>query len=134
MGRLSQEKTEAALADYFEEGLEAEEIAQRLQVKESTVNAVLRDKKLLEPYRQRSEAAKLRAQICVNESAEEAAKKQATLLRREDVSETVTQRAAKDILDRAGIRVAKEDRKEITVTFVHGAPRLGMPGRRGEDA
>ena len=134
MGRLSQEKTQEALNAYFEEGLEAEEIAARLGVKETTVGALLRDKRLLEPYRQRSEAAKLRAQICVNESAEEAARKQATLLRQEGISETVTQRAAKDILDRAGIRVAKDDQREVTVTFVHGMPRLGMPAKREDEA
>ena len=133
MGRLSPEKTEAVLSAYFEEGMDAAEIAERLEIKERTVNAVLGDKKLLEPYRQRSEAAKLRAQICVNESAEEAAKKQATLLRREGISESVTQRAAIDILDRAGIRGPKEDKKEIAVTFIHGMPKLGMPGQHEVD-
>ena len=93
---------------------------------------LLSDAKMLEPYRRRSEAAKLRAQICVNESAEEAARKQAELMRAGEASESVTQRAAKDILDRAGVRVAKEDSREIRITFTHGMPRLGMPGRGGE--
>lgn len=133
MGKLTQGKKEIVLKAYFEEGLEPEEIAQRLEIKTSTVEAVLRDKKLLEPYRERSEAAKLRAQICVNESAEDAAKKQAMLLRQDGISDTITQRAAKDILDRAGIRVQKEDKKEITVTFVHGMPKIGMPKQHEVD-
>ena len=78
-------------------------------------------------------AAKLRAQICVNENAEAAARQQARLLRQSGVSEAVTQRAAKDILDRAGVRVPKEEKKDVTVTFVHGAPLLGMPARYEED-
>ena len=130
---MTQGKKEIVLKAYFEEGLEPEEIAQRLEIKTSTVEAVLRDKKLLEPYRERSEAAKLRAQICVNESAEDAAKKQAMLLRQDGISDTITQRAAKDILDRAGIRVQKEDKKEITVTFVHGMPKIGMPKQHEVD-
>lgn len=127
MGRLSDKKREAALAAYFEEGLEAAEIAERLGVTERAISGVLSDPKCLAPYRARSEAAKLRAQICVNESAEEAARKQAALLSGE--TETVSQRAAKDILDRAGVRVPKEERSEITVRFVSGAPMIGMPHR-----
>lgn len=130
MGRLSEKKRAEALAAYFEEGLEAEEIAARLGVTVGAISGVLRDPRALAPYRARSEAAKLRAQICVNESAEEAAKKQAALLMVE--TESVRQRAAKDILDRAGVRMAKEDRGDVTIRFAGGAPVLGMP-RREED-
>ena len=42
------------------------------------------------------------------------------------------QRAAKDILDRAGVRLAKEEKGEITIRFVSGVPELGMPRRREE--
>ena len=130
MGRLSERKREAALEAYFEEGLEEAEIASRLGVTVRAVSAVLRDPAALAPYRARSEAAKLRAQICVNESAEEAAKKQAALLMVE--TESVSQRAAKDILDRAGVRMAKGDRSDVTIRFAGGAPALGMPKREEE--
>ena len=132
MGRLSEKKREAALAAYFEEGLEAEEIASRLGVTTGAISSVLRDPKALAPYRARSEAAKLRAQICVNESAEEAAKKQAALLMVE--TESVRQRAAKDILDRAGVRMAKEEKGNVTIRFAGGAPVLGMPKREEAEA
>lgn len=132
MGRLSEKKRAEALEAYFEEGLEPEEIASRMGVTARAISSVLRDPKALAPYRARSEAAKLRAQICVNESAEEAAKKQAALLLVE--TESVSQRAAKDILDRAGVRMAKEDRGDVTIRFAGGAPALGMPRREGEGA
>lgn len=131
MGKLSERKREAALAAYFEEGLEAEEIAKRLGVTARAVNGVLSDPKELAPYRAKSEAAKLRAQICVNESAEEAAKRQAALLTVE--TESVRQRAAKDILDRAGVRMAKEQKTDVTIRFEGGAPALGMPKREDEN-
>lgn len=134
MGRMSEKKTEEALKAYFEEGLEPEEIAKRLSVTVRSVNAALSDKRLLKPYHERSEAAKLRAQICVNESAEEAARKQAELMRAGEASESVTQRAAKDILDRAGVRVAKEDKGEIVIRFISGTPKIGMPKRREDEA
>lgn len=134
MGRLSDRKTEEALRAYFEEGLEPEEIAARMRVSERSVRAVLGDKALLEPYRMRSEAAKLRAQICVNESAEEAARRQAELMRSQEEKSDVSQRAAKDILDRAGVCMPKEGRKEITITFADGMPELGMPRRVEEEA
>ena len=130
---LTQEEKDAVLGAYFEEGMEIEEIAQRMELTGAQVTRVLGDEKLLEPYRRRSEAAKLRAQIRVNESAEEAVIRQAELLRKQETSESVSQRAAKDILDRAGVRVMKEDRGEITIRFIHGEPEIGMPERQ-EDA
>ena len=130
---MTQEQKETALSAYFEEGLEVEEIAERIGVTAAQVTRALGDSRLLEPYRRRSEAAKLRAQIRVNESAEEAVMRQAELMKKEQASESVSQRAAKDILDRAGVRVAKEDKGEVVIRFLNGTPRLGMPERR-EDA
>lgn len=134
MGKLSDKRCGEVLHAYFEEGLEAEEIARQMKLSQRSVLAVLSDKRRLEPYHTRSEAAKLRAQICVNESAEEAARKQAQLLRDGETAQAVTQRAAKDILDRAGVCMPKEGRKEITITFADGMPELGMPRRVEEDA
>ena len=135
MGRLSEKKKDEALRAYFEEGLEAEEIAKRLKVTARSVERVLSDKRLLKPYQERSEAAKLRAQICVNESAEEAAKRQAELLRadEDEKARRLSQQAAKDILDRAGIRVPKEEKRDITIRFIGGMPEIGMPARGGEE-
>ncbi|MBR5303187.1 MAG: hypothetical protein IKU38_10160 [Clostridia bacterium] len=133
MGRLHEEKKKEILHAYFEEMIGPEEIAARMGLAVRTVTGVLSDKKLLEPYRKRSEAAKLRAQICVNESAEEAARKQAELMRGQETTDSVTQRAAMDILDRAGVRVPKEEKKDIRITFTAGMPKLGMPKRPGEE-
>lgn len=132
---ISKEKKAAVLRAYFEEGLEAEEIAARLKITPRTVRSVLSDPVALEPYRKQAEAAKLRAQICVNESAVEAAKKQAELMRMGEgevqaSAASVSQRAAKDILDRAGVRTGKEDRKDVTVRFAFGTPEIGMPGEQ----
>lgn len=132
MGKLSEEKKKNVLQAYFEEEKEPAEIAEQMGLAERTVRNVLSDKELLEPYRKRSEAAKLRAQICVNESAEEAARQQAQLLREEETR--VRQQAAKDILDRAGVRVPKEEKKDIRITFTAGMPKLGMPGKSGDQA
>ena len=132
MGKLSEEKKKRILYAYFEEEMEPEEIAKKTGLSVKTITGVLSDRKLLEPFRRRSEAAKLRAQICVNESAEEAAKKQAELMRMREANESVTQRAAMDILDRAGIRVPKEEKREIRITFSAGMPKVGMPRKSGE--
>ena len=134
MGKLSEEKKTRLLYAYFEEAREPEEIARELGISQRTVTGVLSDRKLLEPYRRRSEAAKLRAQICVNESAEEAARKQAELMRAQESALSVTQRAAMDILDRAGVRVPKEEKRDIRITFAGGMPKVGMPKRSGDEA
>lgn len=88
----------------------------------------LNDTALLRPYMERAKAAKLRALICVNESAEDAARKQAELMRSGEAgsAQTVSQRAAKDILDRAGVCIEHEEGREIRIRF-EGMPRLGMP-------
>ena len=120
---------------YFEEGREAEEIALALGRTEEEIEAALGDPEALEHYRKKSEMVKIRAQIRMNESAERAARKQAELLddRENGGTPTVRQRAAKDILDRAGVRLAREEKGEITIRFVSGVPELGMPRRREED-
>ena len=136
MGKMSDKKIEETLQAYFEEGLEAEAIAQKLKVTVRSVERVLGDKTLLKPYQERSEAAKLRAQIYVNESAEEAARRQAELLRadEDEKARRLSQQAAKDILDRAGIRVPKSEKRDITSRFAGGMPEIGMPTRGGEEA
>lgn len=135
MPRMTQALKMEAIRAYFDEGMEAEEIANMLGVTTRQVLTALDDPKLLEPYRKRAEAAKLRAQICVNESAENAAKKQASLLHdaAAEKAQSVSQRAAKDILDRAGVRVQKDERREITITFAGPTVKLGMPGNRTDE-
>lgn len=132
MGKLHEDKKKNILHAYFEEMMTPEEIAKKMGLSERTVTGVLSDRKLLEPYKRRSEAAKIRAQICVNETAEEAVRKQAELMRDQETAQSVTQRAAMDIMDRAGIRVPKEEKKDIRITFTAGMPKLGMPGKSGE--
>ena len=121
---------------YFEEGREVEEIPQMLGRDADEIEDALADPVALERYRKKSEMTKLRAQIRMNESAERAARKQAELLddRENGGTPTVRQRAAKDILDRAGVRLAKEEKGEITIRFVSGVPELGMPRRREEQS
>ena len=111
-----------------------DEIARRTGAQTGEIFALLNDPKALRPYMARAQAAKLRAQICVNERAEEAAKKQAELIGLGEAAgqQAVSQRAAKDILDRAGIGEDTETIRDIRITF-EGMPKLGMP-RAQEDA
>lgn len=136
MGRMTESLKSEAVRLYFEENREESEIAEALNISMRQVKTVLGDLARLETYKKRSEAAKLRAQICVNKSAEEAARRQAALLLDGEVNETISQRAAKDILDRAGVRVPKENKSDVVIRFASGAPPLGMPesaeARKGE--
>ena len=136
MGRMTESLKSEAVRLYFEENREESEIAEALNISMRQVKTVLGDLARLETYKKRSEAAKLRAQICVNKSAEEAARRQTALLLDGEVNETLSQRAAKDILDRAGVRVPKESKSDVVIRFASGAPPLGMPesaeARKGE--
>ena len=77
MGRMTESLKSEAVRLYFEENREESEIAETLNISMRQVKTVLGDLARLETYKKRSEAAKLRAQICVNKSAEEAARRQA---------------------------------------------------------
>ena len=130
MGRMTESLKSEAVRLYFEENREESEIAEALNISMRQVKTVLGDLARLETYKKRSEAAKL------NKSAEEAARRQAALLLDGEVNETISQRAAKDILDRAGVRVPKESKSDVVIRFASGAPPLGMPesaeARKGE--
>lgn len=108
-----------------------DEIEERLGVKEAEITRALGDERAIGRYRQKAEAAKIRAQLRLSKSAEAAARKQAELLAGDGdgASRSVSQRAAKDILDRAGVGKQKDEKKEIRVTFSGGTPKLGMPKR-----
>ena len=131
MGRMTENMKSETVRLYFEENREPDDIARQIGASEKQIKSVLGDLKRLEAYRKKSEAAKIRAQICVYESAEEAARHQAALLTRTEGSDTISQRAAKDILDRAGIRMQKEYGKDVVIRFAAGAPALGMPDGTG---
>lgn len=126
---MEREEKHRVLEMYFSRRMEMEEIAGALDVPLAEVTAALNDPQLLRPYVECAQAAKLRAQICVNQQAEEAARKQAELIALGEGAKehAVSQRAAKDILDRAGISVEAEMGREIRIVF-EGMPRLGMPG------
>ena len=131
MGRMTENMKSEAVRLYFEEIREPDDIARQIGASERQVKTILGDLKRLEAYRKKSEAAKLRAQICVYESAEEAARHQAALLNQSEGNDNIRQRAAKDILDRAGIRMQKDYGKDIVIRFAAGAPALGMPDGTG---
>lgn len=122
---MTQAEKEAVLEAYFRGRLEPEEIAAAMGLTAGAVMAALEDAELLAPYGRRAEAARLRAQICLYESAEAAARLQARLLHGEDGA--ASQRAAKEILDRTGVKAQKEDRREVTLRLVGDVPGLGMP-------
>ena len=132
---MTKERKQEVLELYFSKGMELDEIAQATGETVRDIYAVLSDPKALKPYMEKSAAARLRAQICVNERAEEAAKKQAELIALGEAAgaQAVSQRAAKDILDRAGISTEADATREIRITFA-GMPKLGMPKAQEEQS
>ena len=131
MGRMTENMKSEAVRLYFEENREPDDIARQIGASERQVKTILGDLKRLEAYRKKSEAAKLRAQICVYESAEEAARHQAALLSQSEGNDNIRQRAAKDILDRAGVGL---DRRCVGLADDVGICRRARPrGRRKFD-
>ena len=96
MGRMTENMKSEAVRLYFEENREPDEIARQIGASERQVKTILGDLKRLEAYRKKSEAAKLRAQICVYESAEEAARHQAALLSQSEGNDNIRQRRSEE--------------------------------------
>lgn len=133
---MNQTAKDAVLEAYFRDRLEPGQIALMLGMSEEDVLTAINDPQRLEPYRLRAEAARLRAQICLYENAEAAARKQAQWLMEGEASgvSAASQRAAKEILDRTGVRSEKEERREVILRLAGDVPALGMPcrGKGGE--
>lgn len=104
-------------AGLLAEGKSVKEVAAQLKRSDTTVRRWMHDESVREAYRE----AILRTAVVGCAKAVHRLEKQVS-----GPDESVAQRAAKEMLDRFGDAVLKQDEREIVVRVVN-MPQLGMP-------
>ena len=127
--KIPEKAKKAFVADYFETWDRVEDVAKRHGIGRTAAYEILRTHKYVDRFLDASQAVQARTKIYVNMQAERAARKQAEIMDRElpDHLLYLVQNAARDILDRAGIREQSEGKQDIHITFGDGMPETGMP-------
>lgn len=122
-------KAEKMAEMYFDQGMTQAEIAKMFKITPQSVSKQINKKEILDEYDERRKAHALRAKIRLAAATEKAVEVQMGYLTMElPVNlEYLRQNAARDILDRAGIKTeAVSEDNEIKITFATPF-ELGMP-------
>ena len=127
-------KAEKMAAMYFEQSMSQSEIAAQFNITPQSVSKAINKPEILEEYDKRRSAHALRAKIRLAAATEKAVEVQLGYLDKElPINlEYLRQNAARDILDRSGIKVeAEKDDNQITIEVL--GLDLGMPDGNVEE-
>lgn len=116
------------------DGESAAQLAEEYGVKPAVIDRITHDKKRIESEKGSLEAMRELAKLRAMASADKAIQKQIELMNRQ-VPENmlyINQRAATDIMNRAGIKQEKEESREVRVTFEKDGFEVNTPGGGGE--
>lgn len=123
----------AEIADaYYLENKTQKEIAKQYHVNQSTISRIINDVEVMQSVLKATTASKIRALVRVHQHLDEAVDTQIELMRGqyEDQYKYLKQNAARDILDRGGVRAEKEESAETRVIVDFGSTgglTLGVP-------
>jgi plasmid maintenance system antidote protein VapI len=123
----------AEIADaYYLENKTQKEIAKQYHVNQSTISRIINDVEVMQSVLKATTASKIRALVRVHQHLDEAVDTQIELMRGqyEDQYKYLKQNAARDILDRGGVRAEKEESAETRVIVDFGSAgglTLGVP-------
>lgn len=133
---LTDEECEALVVEYIESHTKPDmkpltqvELGKKYGVSQTTVSKILIDSKTIERVQRRTKSNVALAQAIMASAAPEVAKRtvRSALTEREEKFEYITQGDRRDVLDRAGVRAAKEEKNEVTISFASGGIDVGMP-------
>ena len=111
------------------------QLAKEYGVSQSLISDIIAKSSTIERMRKRTKASVLLAQAMAEHAAPQimAETIKDALKPRSDKLRYLNQNAGRDVLDRAGVRAAKEDKQEVKVTFASGMNvRPKMPEREDE--
>ncbi|MBQ8619729.1 MAG: hypothetical protein IJ418_19780 [Clostridia bacterium] len=117
---------------YYEQEMMQIDIAKKYGVSSSTICRIVNRIEYMTEFLKKTTASKVRAQCRINRALDEAVDTQLGLMRGkyEDQYKYLSQNAARDILDRGGVRAEKEDKAEVRITMDFGEKGsfdLGVP-------
>lgn len=145
-GKLTQQEKEEILLTYIESRFDAEkykkpvtqqELARQYGVDQSTISRVISSSDEIEALNRRMRVDTLLSQAMAQRAAPKVMAEMIkdALKPRKDKLRYLNQNAARDVLDRAGVRAVKEDRQELVLSFASGeAVRPRMPEREEDEA
>lgn len=110
-------------------------VADEMGIGRTSAYKILQTSKYNQLYSERADIIAKRTQTFLNMQTMMAAKKQLELMNKElpDSLLYLQQNAARDILDRAGVRAKDESKQEVKITFAGGMPEIGMPQSAEEE-
>lgn len=123
----------AEIADaYYLENKKQSDIAKEYGVNQSTISRIINDVEVMQSVLKATTASKIRALVRVHQHLDEAVDTQIELMRGqyEDQYKYLKQNAARDLLDRGGVRTEKEEHAETRVVVDFGGASsltLGVP-------
>ena len=130
-GRITPEQKDEIVRLFYDEGWKQKHIAEKYGIQQSKVSDIVNTPECLMRMLKRTTAEKVRAQMKINHHLLEAADTQIELMRGtyEDQYKYLKQNAARDILDRGGVRAEKDEGSEmqINVNIGGGGLVLGTP-------
>lgn len=124
VSKLTDEQREQIIYEYLENSeVTTTELGEKYGVSHATISRIISDSQTLRKLEDRANIAAARAKIRAQLNADEImrltiadAKKT-----REDKFGHLHQNARRDVLDRAGVRVTKEEDNTLTIKFADGA-------------
>lgn len=136
--KVTNEQQEEICKLFFEEGWKQKDLSAKFGVTQSRISDIVNHPDNLTRMLKRTTADKVRAQIKINNHLLEAVDKQIELMRGEyDVQyKYLNQNAARDILDRGGVRVEKDEKPDVRIALDFGdagAFELGVPDHSGDN-
>lgn len=121
-------------ADPFAVPITQTQLAEEYGVGQATISRIIADSGVIERVRRRTKASVALAQAIAEEAAAHAmrATVESAFKLREEKYEYINQGDRRDILDRAGVRAASEEKPDVNIIFNGGSVPIGVPDRTGE--
>ena len=125
--KFTDEQEIAIAEEYIGGGTTFRKLAEKYGCSLSTIHMIMRRTRVLDEMERRADTRARMALINIKNASADAAEKLIALTKkkRSDKAVYADIQLIGQVLDRAGVRAAKEENKDVTVTFRDGGIRLG---------